>query len=162
MDGSNRHPISADCGWRDPLCAAFVATAHGEKPKIDDKSKVIELEVEGETVVLTELMRSVAHDVVKIEAHTHIVGAAAEYKWKDIKYPGSKRVSQALVVFNVSSKSKPKQVREIVFDRLEIKLESGNSKELYFDISSFFGGGVSSLIDPDAFIARKISDLYSD
>jgi hypothetical protein len=54
---------------------------------------------------------------------------------------------------------KSKQLR---FDVIEIKLPNGLEKEIYFDISSFFGEGPSSLLDPSAFIARKIEELYKE
>jgi hypothetical protein len=43
---------------------------------------------------------------------------------------------------------------------LRIRLLDGREKQIYFDISSFFGGGVTSSIDPDAYITQKIKELY--
>jgi hypothetical protein len=55
----------------------------GSASKSAGQSKIMELQTAEETVTLTELMRSVQHDVVKVRAHTHQLGVAAEYEWKD-------------------------------------------------------------------------------
>lgn len=52
-------------------------------------SKIMVLQASEETVTLTELLRSVGHDVVKIDAHTHQLGVAAEHEWRNRKYPNS-------------------------------------------------------------------------
>jgi hypothetical protein len=130
--------------------------AQREKQEKADAS-VLELDFEGERANLRETLRSVAHDVIKIDAHTHQIGVAAEYEWLRQKYPESKMVMQSLVNMNVAKSGEKK----IYFDVLKIELKNGESKELYFDISSFFGDGYSSIIDPDSFIARKIQELYS-
>jgi hypothetical protein len=111
-----------------------------------------------ERVTLTELLRSVTHDVVRVGAHTHQLGVAAEYRWKDRTYPGSTWMGQSIAEFKLQgSDGKP---RKVYFDVLRIRLLDGREKQIYFDISSFFGGGVTSSIDPDAYITQKIKELY--
>jgi hypothetical protein len=106
-----------------------------------------------EIVTFRELLRSREHDVVKINAHSHTVGVAAEYRWLGEKYPGFQMIRQALTAFQMRG-------REIHFDVITIRLGDKRQKEVYFDISSFFGGGGSTLIDPQAFIARKMEEIY--
>ena len=48
----------------------------------------------------------------------------------------------------------------IHFDVIEIILEDGRKKEIYFDISDFFPGGGSRVLDPEADIALKLSNIY--
>jgi hypothetical protein len=55
-------------------------------------------------------------------------GIAAEYKWLDDHYPGCKTGSQSLNYHN----KKP-------YDILYIKTKDRESKEVYFDISNYFG-----------------------
>jgi hypothetical protein len=119
------------------------------------------LELAEVTVTLTELIRSVAHDVVKVSAHTHALGVSAEYEWTRRRYPKSLILQQSLVAYKLPRKGSKSKQREIHFDRLEIRLADGRKKEVYFDISDFFGGGASSFIDPNAFIANKIEELYA-
>jgi len=125
------------------------------------KSNVITLQADGETVTLTDLLRSVGHDVVKIDAHTHQLGVAAEYEWKKRKYPMSEVLMQRLMEMDVGRNTKGTDVKKIYFDVLDMQLPDGRKKEIYFDISSFFNGGGSSMIDPDSFIAEKIKDIYA-
>jgi hypothetical protein len=106
-----------------------------QQAKGSTNSNVIELDFGSERVKMTELMRSVAYDVIKIEAHTHLLGVAAEYEWMRLMYPKSEKIKQSLVNLNAAGE------REIFFDVLEIKLKNGKTKELYFDIASFFGEG---------------------
>ena len=122
-------------------------------------SKVMVLQRGEETVALTELMRSIGHDVVKVAAHTHELGVEAEYEWKRQKYPNSQVVQQRLVEMDVGRNSGGK-AEKVYFDILDIKLSDGRTKELYFDISAFFSGGGTSITDPDSFIGRKIRELY--
>jgi len=122
----------------------------------------ITIEADGEVVRFTEMLRSVQHDVVKIHAHTHTLGVAAEYEWLRRRYPKSKRLSQGLTTLDlITGKGRAKySANQIHFDILEIQLADGRKKEIYFDISSFFGGGALSHLDPEATISRKIAELY--
>jgi len=132
--------------------------AQPSKPNPVDEPVV--LVAEEETVTFAELLRSLQHDVVKVHAHTHMLGVAAEYEWIRRKYPGSKTLRQALTTLDlITGKSKYKD-DQIHFDVITIRLPDGREKEIYFDVSSFFGGGVSSILDPHASISRKIAKLY--
>ena len=104
----------------------------------EDQSKTMVLAGPDETVTLTEPMRSVAHDIVKISAHTHQLGVEAEYEWTMRRYPKSQILRQSLVAYNVPRKASKSKQREIYFDRLEIQLSDGRKKGIYFDISNFF------------------------
>ena len=59
---------------------------------------------------------------------TESAGISAEYRWLDYHYPGCKTGSQSLSYHN----KKP-------FDILYIKTKNKESKEVYFDISNYFG-----------------------
>jgi hypothetical protein len=128
---------------------------------VPENSSVMVLQAKEETVTITDLLRSVGHDVVKIDAHTHQLGVAAEYEWKKVKYPESKMIMQRLEEMDVGKNNNGVNAKTIYFDVLEIQLSDGRKKEIYFDISSFFNGGGSSMIDPDSFIAGKIEDIYA-
>lgn len=60
-------------------------------------------------------------------ARTELEGIRAEKAWIDLHYPGAEVASQALI-------TQPKAM-----DILKITLPSGGTREIYFDISSFFG-----------------------
>lgn len=120
----------------------------------------IEFEVSGEKVTFTELLRSVQHDVVKVHAHTHILGVAAEHVWIQHRYPGSELLKQSLTTLELITGKKKYQKDQIHFDIIKIRLMTGRNKKVYFDISSFFGGGATSFLNPNEFIAKKISTLY--
>ncbi len=57
-----------------------------------------------------------------------IAGVRAEYAWLKEKYPGYKRVSQRLV----NNDKKP-------YDVVSIETTDGVKKDVYFDISGFYG-----------------------
>lgn len=60
-------------------------------------------------------------------ARTEFEGIRAEKAWIDLHFPGAEVASQALI-------TRPKAM-----DLLTITLPSGGTREVYFDISSFFG-----------------------
>ena len=64
--------------------------------------------------------------IIKEKAET--TGVKAEYKWLEENYPGYKMIQQSL---NFKDK-KP-------YDILKIKTAEGKTKEIYFDISNFYG-----------------------
>lgn len=115
--------------------------------------------VKGEVVTYAEVLRSLHQDVVKVNAHTHELGIAAEYHWIEKRYPGSKTIMQSITSLDLM-KDKSKYKGSILLDKIQIRLKDGQQKDIYFDISSFFDGDSSSSIDPDGFVARKISALY--
>jgi hypothetical protein len=117
------------------------------------------LEKYGEAVSYRELLRSTTHDVIKLNAHTHILGVTAEYAWVKKAYPGSEVQRQALTTLELMTKKKS---RDVHFDCLTVKLADGHIKEVFFDISSFFGSGRGVLMAPDSFITGKLRQLYGD
>jgi hypothetical protein len=56
-------------------------------------------------------------------------GVPEEYAWVARNLPGARLVRQALVF-----------LEERPFDVLTLTLKSGDEREVYFDISSFYGG----------------------
>ena len=66
--------------------------------------------------------------LIKIYAKSEMQGIMAEYKWLDKNYPGYQKISQALV-----------NCDGIPTDIIRIKTSNGETKDIYFDISSFFG-----------------------
>ncbi len=120
----------------------------------------IVVKVYGETVTFTELMHSISLDVIKVHAHTHALGVAAEYEWIRRRYPKAERLSQSLTTLDPSKGKKEYDGKQVHFDVLTVKLKGGMKKEIYFDISSFFSSPVLSLVYPSEFIAQNIRDLY--
>jgi hypothetical protein len=113
-----------------------------------------------EAVEFEEKLRSLDADVVKIHAYTHVLGVAAEYAWIKEHYPNAETLGQALSTLDLLDGSGEYGPGQIHFDVISIQLESGREKEVYFDISSFFGGGISSNLDPKAAFSRRLRELY--
>ena len=67
-------------------------------------------------------------NAVIISEKTETSGVKAEYRWLEENYPGYRMIQQSL---NFHDK-KP-------YDILKIKTAEGKIKEIYFDISSFYG-----------------------
>jgi hypothetical protein len=65
---------------------------------------------------------------VVIQAKDESTGVAAEYQWIADRFPGYRRVGQALL---------NKDGRD--YDTLDITTSSGEHKKFYFDITNFFG-----------------------
>jgi hypothetical protein len=129
-------------------------------PQNQNDGKTV-LNVGGEEfVTLTQLLRSMSFDVVKIDAHTHVIGVAAEYEWVRRNYPNSKIMQQALTSLALLNRGKKSGRGDVHFDLLTVKLADGRTKDVYFDISSFFKGASSSFIDKNSFAAQKITELY--
>jgi hypothetical protein len=119
---------------------------------------ILELSFEGERVIMKELMHGATHDVIKIDAHIHHLGVAAEYEWMRRRHRGSIKVEQSLRAINVAKSGE----RVVFFDVLVIRQRNGTTKELYFDISSFFGDGYSSpQVVADSPMVEQIRDLYA-
>lgn len=59
---------------------------------------------------------------------TESAGVSAEYKWLDLHYPGYSSESQALSMNDHHP-----------YDILSITTKDGTKKEVYFDISNYFG-----------------------
>jgi hypothetical protein len=71
---------------------------------------------------------SSAEKAVVIREKNETDGVAAEYKWVRKRYPGCQNKSQALTSINGKS-----------YDVLTIVTVDGVEKDVYFDISKFFG-----------------------
>jgi hypothetical protein len=128
------------------------------KEKSPHDPTVLELSFEGERVIMKELMHGATHDVIKIDAHIHHLGVAAEYEWMRRRHRGSIKVKQSLQAINVAKSGE----RVVFFDVLIVQERSGKTKELYFDISSFFGDGYSSpQVVVDSPIVEQIRELYA-
>jgi hypothetical protein len=67
-------------------------------------------------------------NAIVINEKSESAGVPSEYTWIRTHYPGSVTLGQSLV-FN---KNKP-------YDILRIKTKEGEEKEIYFDISKFYG-----------------------
>lgn len=63
-----------------------------------------------------------------IKEKSETTGVAAEYKWVNAHYPGAKTEKQGLVHHNGTD-----------YDILTIRLSDGSEKDVYFDISRFYG-----------------------
>jgi len=125
-----------------------------------EREKPFEYKMGEETVTYTEKMTSLAFDVVKVNAHTHFLGVAAEYAWIDHKYPSSEKIMQRVTTLELVTGKGTYQSGQVHFDVIKFRLPDGREKEIYFDISSFFGGVASSLLNPDEFVSQKIAGLY--
>jgi nucleoside phosphorylase len=140
-------------------------SAQDKKEALDDPSTItsdFQYRIAEETVTYTVKMRSLAMDVVKVHAHSHIVGVQAEYQWASHFYPGYTCISQSLTTLELLTTQGAYESSQVHFDVLKIELANGRVKEIYFDISSFLTGGAkSSLTDKDAFAARKLTELYN-
>lgn len=80
------------------------------------------------TVTSTTQDGSSYETAIVITEKTEGAGVKAEYKWLNEHYPGYTRLNQSLTTHN----KKP-------FDILKIKTAEGSEKQIYFDISNFFG-----------------------
>jgi hypothetical protein len=124
-------------------------------------SKAFSLTVAGETATFTEMLRTVQRDVIKVHAKTHALGVAAEYVWLNHEYPEHRVLRQSLSSLALLTKDETTSFSDdpVKFDVLRIRLASGVEKDIYFDISDFFGGHATSL-DPQAEFTRELRGLY--
>ena len=66
-------------------------------------------------------------DGLTVETAVRVTSVQAERRWIQQNYPGATVESQALLIDPVP------------MDRITIQLPSGATRDIYFDISSFFG-----------------------
>lgn len=125
-----------------------------------ESEKPFVFKVKEEVVSYEEKMTSLPFDVVKIFAHTHPVGVAAEYAWLEHKYPGSKVILQSLTTLELIKNSGRYKSGQVHFDVINFKLPDGREKNIYFDISNFYDGIASSLLSSNDFVSKKLSELY--
>jgi hypothetical protein len=130
--------------------------------KSNKQEKQLVMEVKGEKVLFTELLRSINYDVIKVHAYTHILGVAAEYFWISNRYPNSKTTSQSLSTLDMITKNLKYKPSQIHFDIIHIKEIDGHEKSIYFDISDFFSGQMSSTLNPEESIGIKIKEIYKN
>lgn len=67
-------------------------------------------------------------NAIMITATTESAGVDAEYKWLAAHYPSYTMIRQSLHV-----------VEEIPYDVMSIKTSEGEEKDVFFNISNFFG-----------------------
>jgi hypothetical protein len=129
------------------------------------KTKPFVYKVNEETVTFDEKMRSLKMDVIKVIAHDHALGVAAEYAWMNKFYPKHKLVVKMLSTLEaMTGKRKGGGIvrpGETLFDIFLLELDGGRTKSVYFDISSFFSGKDSSLTNPGVYANKKLASLYS-
>ncbi|MEK7567782.1 MAG: hypothetical protein AAB513_02575 [Patescibacteria group bacterium] len=129
------------------------------------KTKPFVYKVDEEIVTFDEKMRSLKMDVIKVMAHDHELGIAAEYAWMNNFYPKHRRIVKMLSTLEVmTGKRKSGEIirpGETLFDIFLLKLDGGREKSVYFDISNFFSGEDSSLTNPSVYANKKLADLYS-
>jgi nucleoside phosphorylase len=136
-------------------------TAPSQEPTSKDtEEEVFTCKFGEETVLCRTKLRSLTFDVVEVVAHTHYVGIAAQYAWLEHAYPRSERLSQAITSFDLPGPGGT--MREVRFDAHTIKLSSGRTKQVLFDIGSFFLRNSSSLINPLEYLHEKLKKAYEE
>lgn len=68
----------------------------------ESEEKPIVYGVGEEKVTFEEKLRSLSHDVVKINAYTHPIGVGAEYFWLNKRYPNCNKKRQSLTTLGKS------------------------------------------------------------
>lgn len=143
--------------------AVLAISLHRRNDSADEQNQpapAFEITVCEEKITFTELVRSLEYDIVKVHAHTHMLGVMAEHRWMHHMYPDCEMKMQALSTLDRIQGVEGVTVKDpLHFDVMTIALPDGRTKKIYFDISSFFGGG-GSLMDPESAVARKMIDLY--
>lgn len=129
------------------------------KPKKILVTEPFKIKFAEEEVTYEEKLRSLKMDVVKVNAHDHMLGVRAEYAWMDKIYPNSKRLEQLLMKFETNAKDGKKKI--VTFDVHRIELENGREKEVYFEIDSFFADGKPASFEP-GYTDQKLKDIYSE
>ncbi|MET0274767.1 MAG: hypothetical protein ABW360_17405 [Phenylobacterium sp.] len=91
--------------------------------------------VEGQELASTYIiLRSYNCDIVRVDAYSATGGVRAEQLWVSKYYPGFTMLAQALVEQKLET-SPPISMN---YDVITIKLRSGRTKEVLFDVTSFF------------------------
>ena len=121
------------------------------KPALKKKDVFI-YKKNGETVILTRILNSKQLDVIKVDTTSHDLGIQSEYVWLKKYYPKFKHPMQYLSMLETEQGEK-------VFDMFPITKE-GTSKEIYFDISSFYKEPIEILMNENDRTTYKIQKLY--
>lgn len=124
------------------------------KKVFNRKEKDLVIEYKGEKITFEYKTKSIHFDIVKINAITHVLGVASEFKWLNKYYPKYKKISQGLSSVEVNENE------SLYYDLLTIKTKTGQIKRIYFDISSFFGDNGCTSTDIDKFAREKIKEQY--
>lgn len=116
------------------------------------KKDIYKYKKKGETVILTRILKSKKLDVVRIDTTSHDLGIQSEYAWLKKYYPKFEHTMQCLSMIETEQGEK-------VFDHFPIT-KNNISKEIYFDISSFFEEPLEILMDEDEYISHQIKKMY--
>jgi hypothetical protein len=109
-------------------------------------------EREGEKATMVRILKSKKFDVIKIDTTSHDLGIQSEYAWLKTYYPKFKHPIQYLSSIQTEQGEK-------MFDMFPIS-NGKISKEIYFDISSFFEEPLACLMEENEYITHKIKELY--
>ena len=109
-------------------------------------------EFDGEKVTLTRKLKSKKLDVIIIDTVSHDLGIQSEYAWLKKYYPKFEHPMQFLNSIETEQGKR-------VFDVFPISKED-TTKEIYFDITSFYYEPIEWLMTEDAHITHRIKELY--
>jgi hypothetical protein len=104
------------------LCAAFVATGCSSGKKINDGAGT------SAAAPADQQDGSSFEKAVVIKEKSEMKGVSAEYAWLRKNYPGYKSNGQSLTPHGNKN-----------YDVIHITTADGRKKDIYFDISNFFG-----------------------
>lgn len=92
-------------------------------------TKKLNREANNKNTVITPLNDGTSYEnAILIKQTKHMAGIAAEYAWLNKNYQGYESKGQSLIYY----KEKP-------YDIISIVTKAGKEKEIYFNISNFFG-----------------------
>ena len=152
------------CGIGAVVAAAIAVALHRAKDRADtpkvSKVEPMILQFGEEQVTFTELVRTNDYDIVKVNAHTHKLGVAAEHIWLKRRYPSAKMRTQALTTLKGLAPGAKGESAKVHFDVINIEFEDGREKDVYFDISNFFTCA-GALLDGKTAVATKLRQLYN-
>ena len=135
-------------------------TASRDYESKNEESRAFTFHVGEEEVNFNVKMQSLHADVVKVMAHTHQIGVAAEYKWINNEYPGAQMLRQAIMSQDLPDGHGER--KETFFDVVTIRMADGREKDIHFDISEFVAPGmVSTMSNPSSFMESKLESLYT-
>lgn len=106
----------------------------------------------GKKVRLKRILKSEQLDVVIVDTISHDLGIESEYAWLKKHYPNYKYPKQSFKFIKTEQGEK-------MFDNFSISSEN-HSKEIYFDVSSFFYEPLECFLDKNKLIIHKIEELY--
>ena len=116
------------------------------------KSDVYIYKSKGEKVRMIRTLKSEHLDVVMVDTTSHDLGIKSEYAWLKKHYPNFKYPKQYLSFIQTEQGKK-------MFDKFPISSEK-ISKEIYFDINSFYHEPLECFMDKNEVNTHKIKGLY--